>query len=383
MSTIMRKQPRCRFRDRVVAAAFALAVPSIALAAEDSVCVRTLNGVAPPGGSIQLKVLPGDPTDPTPIIVDLMSLGLGAEDPGAVQGVTLPQAPDAAGTAVNDGNSLVLRTVSPSSTLELSSVPMIALTIAVSDQAALGTTGLTVDAAASSSLDPVADTCQLDRSSQVSFVVNRSLSITGVLPGGGFLPAGSVVAVAGIGFEPETQVLIDGIAVASTSWVDASRIEVVTAVDAQLDGRKVSVVNPDGTGATYFSYLRATDLGKSARPLLAATEAIFPVQTQSSAVFAAPASGTFFALALQNPQPDDATVSVELWDGGSVVASASLTLPPRTKVSREISELFPGVTPGAESFFQLTATLPMQLLGLSGNETDGSVAPVLPALASP
>src|SRR2546422_3937740 len=84
----------------------------------------------------------------------------------------------------------------------------------------------------------------------------------------------------------------------------------------------VSVTNPDLTGATYFSYLRATDLGKSARPLLAATEAIFPVQPLSSAVFAAPTSGTFFGLALQNPEPADSIVSVDLLDAGSVVASA-------------------------------------------------------------
>ena len=155
------------------------------------------------------------------------------------------------------------------------------------------------------------------------------------------------------------------------------------AVDTQLDGRMVSVTNPDLTGATYFSYLRATDLGKSARPLLAATEAIFPVQPLSSAVFAAPTSGTLFGLALQNPEPADSIVSVDLLDAGSVVASASLALPARTKVSREVSELFPGVIPSAGSVFALTATVPVQMLGLSGNESDSSVTPVLPALASP
>src|SRR5882762_1579073 len=110
---------------------------------------------------------------------------------------------------------------------------------------------------------------------------------------------------------------------------------------------------------------------------------IFPVQPRSSAVFAAPTSGTFFGLALQNPDPADSIVSVDLLDAGSVVASASLALPPQTKVSREVSELFPGVIPSAGSFFQLTATVPVQMLGLSGNENDGSVTPVLPALASP
>jgi hypothetical protein len=339
----------CRLRDRCIAAIFALAVPSIAFADGEDTCQQVLD-VAVPGGAIQVKVLPVNPDDPTPIIIDLVSLCLGG-DPGAVQGVTLPESPDAAGTAVNDGSSLLIRTVSPA--------PAIAVTIAVPLVAPAETTGTAAPGASS------------------------TVSITGVLPGGGLLPAGSAVAVTGIGFQPGAQVLIDAVAVASVSWVDSSRIEFVTAADVQLDGRSVTVTNPDGTGATYLSYLRATDLGKSAQPLLAATAAIFPVQTRSSAVFAAPAGGTFFALALQNPDGADSSVSVELWDGGAVVASASLALPSRTKVSRDVSELFPGIVPSAGSFLQLTATVPVQMLGLNGNELDGSVTPVLPALASP
>jgi len=209
------------------------------------------------------------------------------------------------------------------------------------------------------------------------------VSIDDVLPGGGFVPAGSLVSVVGIGFQPGAQVLIDGVSLASTSWVDSSRIDVVTAVDAQFDGRLVSVTNPDLTGASFFANLRATDLGQSARPLLAATEAIFPVQTRSSAVFSAPTSGTFFGLALQNPGAAGSIVSVDLWNAGSVVASTSLTLPPQTKVSREVSELFPSVIPSDGSALSVTATVPVQMLGLSGNENDGSVTPVLPAPSSP
>ena len=119
----------------------------------------------------------------------------------------------------------------------------------------------------------------------------------------------------------------------------------------------VSVTNPDLTSATSFATLRTADLGKSTIPLLAVTEAIFPLQTRASAVFAAPATGTFFALALQNPGPADSIVSVELWDAGEAVASATLTLPSGTKVSREVSELFPGVIPGAESVLAVTATV--------------------------
>jgi len=165
--------------------------------------------------------------------------------------------------------------------------------------------------------------------------------------------------------------------------VDSSRIEIVTAGETQLDGQLVTVTNPDQTGAACFSSLRTTDLGLSARPLLAATQAIFPLQARSSAVFTTPADGTFFALALQNPAPVESTVSIELWDGNSLVASTALTLPALTRVSREISELFEGVVPGAGSVLALTATVPVQMLGMSGNENDASMTPVLPALPSP
>jgi len=197
------------------------------------------------------------------------------------------------------------------------------------------------------------------------------------------LPAGSVVAVIGAGFQPEAQVQIEGIPLASTTWVDSSRIEVVTAADAQLDGSMVSVTNLDLTSATSYAFLRTTDLGKSPIPLLASTEAIFPVQTLSSALFAAPVSGTFFALALQNPGPADSIVSVELWDAGSAIASATVTLPSGTKVSREVRELFPDVIPGTGTVLAVTAAIPVQMLGLSGNDEDRSVTAVLPALASP
>src|SRR5436853_309507 len=79
--------------------------------------------------------------------------------------------------------------------------------------------------------------------------------------------------------------------------------------------------------------LSTTDLGKSTRPLLAATQATFPATGQSRALIAAPTSGTFFGLALQNQEQVESIVSVELWDAGSVVASSSLALPPLTRLS--------------------------------------------------
>jgi hypothetical protein len=242
---------------------------------------------------VQVTVPVGESSEPTPIIVDLQ--GGGGTTDGTLQEATLPEAPEAAGTAISDGDSVVLLVVSPS----------------------------------------VADTTDTVDTSTVETTASLTLAPT-------------------------------------TTWgVDSS------GNPCQLNP------DPSGTDTVTVPTVGATDLGKSANPLLAATEPIFPVQTLSSAVFKAPASGTFFGLALQNAGTADSIVSIDLWDEGSIVASASVALPSRTKISRDVTELFPGVTFGDGSFFQLTASVPVQMLGLSGNDADGSVAPVFPALASP
>jgi hypothetical protein len=378
MPTMAKKLPmyRAGWSAAVVALA-ALAAPSGALAVDDVYCVQV-----PPGATLQVRMHSFDPNDPTPIIVDQIG-----PDVGGV-GISLLGAPESGGTAVVDGGTAVIRTVSPLDAPEQPSDPTLAVSISVPTEAPAAAVVNVTSAAPS----PLSLSGPDGQSTACSEPVEQSggtpppaVTITDVTPGGGLLPAGSLITVVGTGFDPQALVEIEGVTLASTSWVDSSHIEVVTAVDAQLDARTVTVTNPDLSGATNYALLRSTDLGKSAIPLLADTEAIFPLQTRSSAVFAAPSGGTFFALALQNPTQEEAAVSVELWDAetGSAVASATVALPSLTRISREVSELFPGFVGGPASVLAVTATVPVQMLGLSGNEADRWIVAVLPALASP
>ena len=121
MRTMVTKQPMHRSRDRSIAAILALAalaVPSIALADDGTYCVPVL-----PSRILQLRVRPAVPNDPTPIIVDQLG-----PDFGGV-GIVMLGAPEAAGTALMIGGSAVIRTVYPPETPELSSDPMLAVTI--------------------------------------------------------------------------------------------------------------------------------------------------------------------------------------------------------------------------------------------------------------
>jgi hypothetical protein len=353
---------------------FAAMVPSLSL--------KVLDETATPGGLVQMKV---SVTEPEPIVIGMARITY-ASALGTVQGLLLPEAPDSAGVGVIGDHSLVVRTVSPNGSLGTApDGPAVVVTIAVPRTAAAGASGpLNLDPAASSFTDPSGNLYPL-QVNEGTVRVGGTLSITDVLPGGGFLPAGSTISVIGIGFQPGATAEIDGIPVASSTRIDSTRIEAVTGAAAQLDGRMVSVRNPDHARSRYFSYLRATSLGESARPLLAAAEPIYPVQPISTGFFSTPtpAPGVFLGLALQNPGNATAAVSIELWSSGSVVASTSLSLPARTEIEREASELFSGVVPPRGSFLRVTASSPVQMLGLAGNDTTGSVAPLLPGMTFP
>ncbi|HEY6908016.1 MAG TPA: hypothetical protein VI356_01495 [Myxococcales bacterium] len=322
-------------------------------------------------------------TEPKPIIIGMASISSGL----AVQGLLLPGSPDSAGVGlIGANNTLAVRTASPSGTLGMSTAaPAIVITMAVPATAVPGSFfPLNLDPAASFWIDPSGNFYP-EQIKQGTLRVGGAVNITDVVPGGGFLPAGSTISVIGLGFQPCAIVEIDGVSVASSTWISANRVDAVTGVAAQLDGRRVIVRNPDFTRASYYSYLRAASLGQSARPLVAASEPIYPVKPISTGFFKAPtpAPGVFLGVAVQNPGPATSAVSVELWSGGSVVASTSFSMPPRTEIAREASEFFTGVIPPQGSFVRVTASSPVQMLGLNGNETDGSVSPILPGLTAP
>ena len=345
------------------------------------VSLRVSNEEAPPGGSFQLKVLV---TEPTPIVTGSAALGVGGL---LLQGVVFPDNPDAAGAAVFSKTGVTLRAVSPSGTLGLSlQAPIVAVTLAIPQTAPFGSAyPLTIDPLLSTFIDPAGQPYP-EQIKPGKLRIAPILCISDVVPGGGFLPAGTTIVVVGLGFQPGAIVEVDGVPITSTVFVDASHLEATLGADAQLDGRRVRVRNPDTTRAGYYSYLRAASVGSSARPLLGATEPVFPVQPLSNAIFAAPAldPATFFGLALQNPQAVSSAVEVELHgQAGEIIASTSLVLPPRSEMIREISELLTGVAAPAGSTVTVTSVPPIQMLGLRGDESAAAVDPILPALSSP
>ena len=345
---------------------------------------KVLSRSAPAGGTAQLTVTL---TEPKPIATGCGAVAAGGGAFDAVLGAALFTAAgapsDVAGAAVVDGTSVTIQAISPSELFgtDLLGAPIAVVTYHVPPDALPGEAGkMTVDPG-SIWFDP-AGAVYAQQIKPGSFEVAGSVSIDDVIPGSGFLPAGSTVTLLGTGFVPQTVVEVDDVPVTAT-FVGPNRIDLVTAIGAEFHGRRIRARNPDRFRASYYSYMRATRVGESSRALLARTMPIFPSGAASASfVAASTVAGEFFAIAVQNPNAGPATVTVDLRSADGEIASTTLSLPARSKISREVSELF-GVSAPAGGFLAVQSDQPVQVLGLAGNDATGSVRPVIPSLALP
>ncbi|MFL5264849.1 MAG: hypothetical protein ACJ79L_20795, partial [Anaeromyxobacteraceae bacterium] len=284
------------------------------------------------------------------------------------------------------GAAVSLRTTAPAADFGTQlGEPLLAIALGVSPDAPVGTTGtLALDPAASLFVDPAGQPYpQFVRNGE--FVIAGAMSIDDVVSGFGLLPAGSVVTIRGVGFQPGALVEISGLPVSAATFVSPTELQVTLGAAADMYGREVVVKNPDLSRARYYGYLRGTPLEPSARPLLAATYPLFSRRLFSGATVAAVAPpGQFAALALQNPGPGAADVTIELRSAAAgPLATSALALPPRARISREVGELFPGVAVPADATLAVTASAPLQILGLAGDDAAGTVDPVLPSSSTP
>jgi len=350
------------------------------------VSIKVLSSNAPPGGTMQFLVTL---TEPKPIIITSAALSVDSAVLDPLMGVALygpgGSISDAAGAAVANAGAITVRATSPSATFGTDAgVPIVALTIGVRPDAAVGADSkLALDPAASFWIDPFGQPYP-QQIKNGNFEVGGTVSITDVFPGGGVVPAGTPVTIRGIGFQPGAIVELDGIVVATTTVVDDTEIDVTLAVDADLYGRRVRVRNPDLSRASYFAYLRAIWIERSDRPLLASTDPIFSPQKFTGAFVSQTAGANqFLALAMQNPAASPANVTVELRSiAAGLIATTTRAMPPRTRIVREVSELFGQGLP-ADGYLLVRSDSPIQILGLLGDDAAGTVDPVIAALAFP
>ena len=337
--------------------------------------------VAPAGGMVQMKLLV---TEPRPITSGSVGFSLDTSLFDGVYGIALfNPTGDVSGAAVQHGNQVNIQYTSTTGTSG-TDYPIMSVAVGIRQDAKPGQkTQFALDPSSAWLLD-LFGLVSLKPIPPATITVGGTISITDVTPGGGVMPPNSVITIHGIGFQPKTQVQLNAIKASSIQVVSPQEIDVTVAESVDLTGKKIQVVNPDGSQDSYFSYMRGKPLGTSAQPLLAATVPIFSSQTHTQAKFgplATTGSGQFTGLAMQNQNRADVNVTVSLYSASNaLIGSSTFTLPPAMRIARDLSEWVPGAAPGG--YASVTASAPIQVFGLWGDTASSTVLPFRPFAAT-
>lgn len=347
------------------------------------VSLKIPNEMAPPGGLVQMKLLV---TEPTPISTGNVSCGYDEAMVDDVWGIELfNPTGEENGVAMISGSKIRIQ-YQASAPLQGTDYPIMTLALHIRQDAPVGQqTQFNLDSSSSWILGLLGATT-MKPIPPATVTVGGSISILNVVPGGGWLQPGTVVSIAGMGFQPKTQVQLNNIKTGPISVVNSQLIQFTVLEATNMTGKKIQVVNPDGSQDVYFSYMRGIALARSARPLLGSAVPIFSAITHTKAVFApmGPASATqFTGLALQNQSQLPANVTVALYTAdGTALGSSSLMLPSGYRIMAETSELA-GAAPVAGSYVTVSSDQSIQVFGFVGDDAAGTVVPFAPVQAQP
>ena len=348
----------------------------------NQVSLHIPNEMAPPSGVVQMKLMV---TTPTPISSGGPGFAFDATF-DAVWGIELFNSTgDVNGAAVINGSQAnVFYTTSGGG--QGTDYPIMTVALHVRPDAAPGSqTQFNLDPSSTWMLGLLGP-ATLKPMTPATVTVGGTISIANVVPGGGLLPAGSVVSIQGMGFQPHTQVQLNAIKASSIDVIGPNEIQFTLAEATNMAGQKIQVVNPDGSQDTYFSYLRGLPLFASNRALLRNTLPIFSSLTHSTAVYApitVLAANQITGVAVQNSNLVPAVVTVSLYSAQNVqLGCSTINVPAGYRFIAETSELT-NAAPQAGSYVVLTSTQPVQSFGFTADESQSSLIPFGALVAKP
>ncbi len=187
---------------------------------------------APAGGSVQFKLWADSPAliASGAFTVDLDPTVFGAFSDVTVFGAT----GDAFGYARVDGRHAEVHFTSPSGSIgQLPGLPVAVLSAPVTTGP---TVPVTIDPALAPWLDPQGRPYAVTVATAPGPFRPGTLWVRSVTPGGGYLPAGTVVRINGGGFDANTRVTVDGVSIASQQVIDSQRIEFTLGGATEMTG---------------------------------------------------------------------------------------------------------------------------------------------------
>src|SRR4051794_7840413 len=197
-STALNLYPKCSTSLLCVAAA-ALLLCLPAFGQVTPLGLRIENQTVPPGGTMQVQLFT---TEPKPILKGGQRMTFAANFLGPVQGMGVySPAGDVSGVAVTRNGATRVNLSSPLTSLgTVIDDPMLTITMPVLSTATNGQTAkLGLDPKVSSWSDPNSQKYPVELTSG-AVTVGGTLSVSGVTPSSGVIPAGTKLAIKGMGF---------------------------------------------------------------------------------------------------------------------------------------------------------------------------------------
>jgi hypothetical protein len=341
--------------------------------------IRVSSETVPAGGLAQIKVLL---TSPKPITTGVMDVDLSGVFFDSIDGIALFSGTgDVVGAATVDRGVVNVKFSSPRGTFGTDQdYPLLSVAVTLSKSVVAGQVfPAMLDSAASIWRDLLGASMPFEFK-QGSITVGGSVAISNVVPGGGALPAGTIVSIYGSGFSPRSKFTLRNLKTSSVQYVSPNEFRLTLKDPAVMDGTLIQVQNPDNSSASYYSYLRGVPVGQSTHSLLTRTVPVFSTATIYEALLPATVSAVnhdyFTAIALQNPALIPATITLESHDAaGAAIGTTQVTLGSGTRIAREISELT-GAPLAAGSYLRIISAVPVQALGILANEPAGIVTPI-------
>jgi hypothetical protein len=194
------------------------------------------------------------------------------------------------------------------------------------------------------------------------FTAGGSLSIESVTPGGGLLPAGTVLQISGTGFDSSTTVSIDGVAFSGVQVVSPQQMNATLGAPTEMTGKHVRIRNTAGEQVDYYSSLPSTP-SNSVLPV-SGLHALVPLRTYTTVTVSNILidHGGIVALALLNQNLTPVTVLLEgvggLGSSTSVLSTEqTITVPPGNLYFVDLDSLL-----ASASQLWVTASAPVRML---------------------
>ncbi len=325
--------------------------------------LRVSSEVAPAGSSVQFKLRADSPVQ---IGSGAFSIDLDPGVFGEFSDVTVFAATgDAQGYARVNGRHAEVHFTSPSGSVgQLPGLPIAVFSAPVNVGA---TVSVTVDASVAPWVDANGKPYSVS-ATPGGLVTNRTgsaLWVRSVTPGGGYLPAGTMLRVSGGGFDGTTKVAIDGVSIASQRIIDAQQIELTLGGATEMTAKHITVTT--GSGGRQELY---TAIPSKPTSSVSPFTGVFPI-VPLSVVQKTTANGTIPSnggvqngLALMNQTLEPVTVTfLGMPFYSADYSQVTVTVPPSTMYFLYLNSLSDGQVPArSTSYYFVSASAPIRML---------------------